>query len=778
MKSVPIAQFITVGGVVQGVGFRPFVYTLALKHRLNGWVRNTSAGVEIHAEGTPELIRAFVEGLRQEPPPLARIDSLTLHESAFEAHTVFEIRESAPLPGAFQPISPDVAVCPECLRELRDPTNRRYRYPFINCTHCGPRFTIIQDLPYDRPATTMSAFPMCAPCAHEYHDPTDRRFHAQPTACPECGPTVWLERGEISIEGDAAIRSVVAYLQRGEIAAIKGLGGFHLACDALNERAVAELRARKHRVAKPFALMMPDLDTIRQFCYCSEAEARLLTSPAAPIVLLERRADPSTQIALSAAPGQNTLGVMLPYTPLHMLLFEVLGETDGLKALIMTSGNHSEEPILTENEAARKHLTGLADVILLHNRDIHIRTDDSVMRVFEGHDLPLRRSRGYAPYPVHLPYDMPSVLAVGGELKNTFCLTRERYAFMSHHIGDLSNYETLRSFELGIAHFERLFRIQPTLIAYDLHPDYLAARYARNRAEQDHLPTVGVAHHHAHVGACMAENGLKGDAPVIGVSFDGTGYGTDGTIWGGEFLIADYEGFERAAYLKPVALPGGDAAARKPARIALSHLINAGTPLDPDLPPAAALSETERTIIQRQIERGLNAPLTSSMGRLFDAVASLLGLCQISTFEGEAAMALETVVDPAEVGVYHWNIPALGKPLILDPAPVIHSLLADQRRGMDAGRIAARFHNGVARLITEVCLRLHRETGLNQVALSGGVFQNVTLLKKTLPLLRAEGFEVLLHRLVPPNDGGLALGQAVIAYHQWRRGRVNHEVFG
>lgn len=774
MKAALIAQFITVGGVVQGVGFRPFVYTLALKHGLNGWVRNTSAGVEIHAEGTPELIRAFVQGLRQEPPPLARIDFLTSRESTFESHTVFEIRESAPVPGAFQPISPDVAVCPECLRELRDPTNRRYRYPFINCTHCGPRFTIIQNVPYDRPATTMSAFPMCAPCAHEYHDPTDRRFHAQPTACPECGPMVWLERGQTRIEGDAAIRSVVACLQRGEIAAIKGLGGFHLACDALNERAVAELRARKRRVAKPFALMLPDLATVRQFCHCSEAEAQLLTSPAAPIVLLERRVHIPDQIAPSAAPGQNTLGVMLPYTPLHVLLFE----DTGLKALIMTSGNHSEEPILTDNAAAQAHLAELADVFLLHDRDIHIRTDDSVMRVFEGSDLPLRRSRGYAPYPVHLPYDMPSVLAVGGELKNTFCLTRERYAFMSHHIGDLSNYETLRSFESGIAHFERLFRIQPRLIAYDLHPDYLATRYAQNRAEQDHLPAVGVAHHHAHIGACMVENGLKGDAPVIGVSFDGTGYGTDGTIWGGEFLIADYQGFERAAYLKPVALPGGDAAARKPARIALSHLINAGIPLDLDLPPAAALSETEQTIIQRQIERGLNAPFTSSMGRLFDAVSALLGLCQISTFEGEAAMALETVVDPAETSAYCWDVVEADPSLILDPAPVIHGLLADQRQGVGAGRIAARFHNGLARLITEVCLRLRRDTGLNQVALSGGVFQNVSLLKKTLPLLRAEGFEVLSHRLVPPNDGGLALGQAVIAYHQWRRGKVNHEVSG
>lgn len=778
VKAVPIAQFITIGGVVQGVGFRPFVFSLARKYGLNGWVRNTSAGVEIHAEGTPALIRAFVEGLRQEPPPLARIDSLSLYESAFEAHSTFEIRESAPMPGAFQPISPDVAVCPECLRELRDPNNRRYRYPFINCTHCGPRFTIIQDVPYDRPATTMSAFPMCTPCAHEYHDPTDRRFHAQPTACPECGPMVWLERGETRIEGDAAIRSVVMCLQQGEIAAIKGLGGFHLACDALNERAVAELRARKRRVAKPFALMLPDLETIRRFCHCSEAEARLLTSRAAPIVLLERRADTSDPIAPSAAPRQNTLGVMLPYTPLHVLLFEAATETEGLKALIMTSGNHSEEPILTENEAAREHLTGLADVFLLHNRDIHIRTDDSVVRVFEGCDLPLRRSRGYAPYPVHLPDDMPSVLAVGGELKNTFCLTRERYAFMSHHIGDLSNYQTLRSFESGIAHFERLFRIQPTLIACDLHPDYLATRYAQKRADLEGLPAVGVAHHHAHIGACMVENGLKGDTPVIGVSFDGTGYGPDGTIWGGEFLIADYEGFERAAYLKPVALPGGDAAARKPARIALSHLINAGIPLDPSLPPAAALSETERTIIQRQIERGLNAPLTSSMGRLFDAVSALLGLCQISTFEGEAAMALEAVIDPAESGAYCWDVVEAEDSLILDPAPAIHSLIADQRQGMNTGRIAARFHTGLAHLLRTVCLHLRRDTGLNQVALSGGVFQNVTLLKKTLPLLRAEGFEVLSHRLVPPNDGGLALGQAVIAYHQWRRGKINHEVSG
>ncbi len=746
------AKSIHISGVVQGVGFRPFVYTLALRHKITGWVRNTSAGVDIHAEASAETLAIFLAALTAEAPPLARIDRVSEHDTTPEQFTTFEIRESAAVENAFQPISPDIAICADCLRELRDPSDRRYRYPFINCTHCGARFTLIRDIPYDRPLTTMASFPLCEACAAEYHDPTDRRFHAQPVACAVCGPHVWLENGGDSVQGDAAITTAAAMLRAGKILAIKGLGGFHLACDATNAAAVAELRRRKGRAAKPFALMMPTLDMIRKYCFVTDREARLLTSAAAPIVLLRRRTDSRT-IAPETAPGQVTLGVMLPYTPLHVLLME------DSPPLVMTSGNRSEEPIVTDNAAARVQLAELADAFLMHNRDIYIRTDDSVMRVFDGSELPIRRSRGYAPYPVKLPFSVPPILAVGGEMKNTFCVTRDDYAFMSHHIGDMDNYETLQSFEAGIDHFERLFRIAPQIIAHDLHPDYRATRYAIARAEANGIPAVAVQHHHAHIAAVMAEHGHTGDRPVIGVCFDGTGYGTDGTIWGGEFLIADYVTFERAAFLKPVRLPGGDAATRKPARIAVSYVIASGAPPDSDLPPIKALSSAEQKMLIIQIERGLNSPYTSSMGRLFDAISALIGVCQVANYEGQAAIELEAVVDPHENGVYPFERDGQQ----IDSGAVIRAVIADLRAGVSSSVIAARFHNSVAAMIHEVCARLGAISGLREVALSGGVFQNVTLLGKTIPILRDAGFTVYTHRLVPPNDGGLALGQAVIA---------------
>ena len=749
-----------VTGVVQGVGFRPFVYQLAARYALHGWVVNTSAGVDMELEGEADALDAFTRALVDEKPPLARIDSLAtriLSHNGDAQYTAFEIRASIAQDGAFQPIAPDMCICDDCVRELFDPRDRRYLYPFINCTNCGPRFTIIQDIPYDRPNTTMRAFEMCDDCAREYHDPLNRRFHAQPVACPKCGPRVWMETiadGRLQIAECAdPIAETRAWLARGKIAAIKGLGGFHLACDATNERAVDDLRARKRRVDKPFALMLRDLATIEQHCFINDAERALLQSRERPIVLLERR--PESNIARSVAPNQNTLGIMLPYTPLHYLLMA----NQIPIALVLTSGNLSEEPIAYTNDDARERLSLLADAFLMHDRDIHMRTDDSVMRVFADDIYPLRRSRGYAPFPVHLSFEVPATLAVGAELKNAFCVTRARYAFLSHHIGDMENFETLQSFEDGVAHFEKLFRAKPELLAYDLHPNYLATRYALARAERDNIRAFGVQHHHAHIAACMAENGLDGAPRVIGVAFDGTGYGTDGAIWGGEFLIANYARFERAAHLAYVPLPGGDKATREPWRTALAYLQRAGIAWSNDLFPARAADEAAQRAVLHQIERGVNTPLTSSMGRLFDAVASLAGIRQIVNFEAQAAIELEALADKMETGAYEFAL----RDSEIDASPLLHALLADMRANVSRAIIAARFHNGVAHMTRDVCVRLREKFDVNEIVLSGGVWQNMTLLRTTVQVLRAENFFVYTHRLVPANDGGIALGQAVIA---------------
>ncbi len=586
MTSLQGAQ-IHITGIVQGVGFRPFVYGLAKELGLAGWVRNTSAGVDIAVDGQRESLQAFVQALREKAPPLARIDKLDVTWQAANGFSDFKIIHSQGAPDDFLPVSPDASICPDCLRELFDPADRRYRYPFINCTHCGPRFTILRDIPYDRPNTTMAVFDLCPDCTAEYQNPLDRRFHAQPVACSVCGPAVWLEyptAGQISHEGDAAIRAARDLLRQGKILAIKGLGGFHLACDATNETAVAELRRRKLRVDKPFALMAADVESAAQHCLLSPAERELLSARQRPIVILRRKAGvanaapvagtKSTPVAASVsaavAPGQNTLGVMLPYTPLHYLLFadpSQPGMVFDLPPLVMTSGNLSEEPICSDNETARQRLAGLADGFLLHNRDIQTRCDDSVLRMFpllreenakiQAPVYPLRRSRGYAPDGVRLPWDTLPLLAVGAELKNTFCLARQGYAFVSHHIGDLENYETLQAFEEGVAHFEKLFRIHPQALACDLHPDYLATRYAQERAERENLPILAVQHHHAHIMACMADNGLSGDEPVIGLAFDGTGYGDDGAVWGGEVLDC------RLSHLPARGPPGLYASARR-----------------------------------------------------------------------------------------------------------------------------------------------------------------------------------------------------------------------
>jgi hydrogenase maturation protein HypF len=750
---------IHVSGVVQGVGFRPFVYGLAAEHHLAGWVRNTSAGVDLHLEGTPANLEHFQRQLKDAPPPLSRINEIVMRAADLCGYETFEIIHSETVPGAFQPISPDTSICPDCLNELFHPTDRRFRYPFINCTNCGPRFTIIDDIPYDRPKTTMAPFQLCEPCAAEYADPLDRRFHAQPVACPDCGPQIWLEiDGERLADAEGALQQARKLLIDGGILAVKGLGGFHLACDARNSKAVAELRQRKLRIGKPFALMMADIEAVETVCFLNESEKELLESRERPIVLLG--AKPDNCLSPDLAPGQSTLGVMLPYTPLHHLLIEAGPQFPS--ALVMTSGNLSEEPIATKNDDARDQLADLADAFLMHNRGIRTRCDDSVVRVVNGHIYPLRRSRGYAPFPVRLPGKAMPVLAVGGELKNTYCITRDDYAFLSQHIGDLQNYETLSSFEESIAHYEQLFRVRPEALAYDLHPDYLATRYALQRAKDENIPILGVQHHHAHAAACMVEHGLKPGSKAIAAIFDGTGYGDDGSIWGGEFLLAGYEDYLRRYHLKTIEMPGGDAAVRNPWRLALSWLHQAGLDFDEFYPSVSAADPEARKILLQQLEKKINSPKTSSMGRLFDAAASLTGIRHSVNYEAQAAIEMETLVDPDEKASYAFDILANE----IDPIPVIGAICKDIRAGVSKGKMAARFHNAVAEMTIEVCSRIANETQIETIVLSGGVWQNMVLLKKTYTGLQALGLEVLQHSLVPANDGGLALGQAIVAQSQ------------
>jgi len=753
-------------GVVQGVGFRPFVYNLATSLNLKGWVKNTSAGVDIEADGEQDALDSFLQKLRDDAPPLSRIDDFHASFGPGNGFTQFDIIHSESVDGAFQPISPDISICDDCLRELFDPNDRRYRYPFINCTNCGPRFTIIQDIPYDRPFTTMAGFSLCPDCEREYKDPTNRRFHAQPVACPVCGPKVWMEQNaEVRMQNDEAIAEICKMLAEGKIVAIKGLGGFHLACDATNAKAVTELRMRKLRVDKPFALMMPDIETIERHCVVSDAEKALLTSSARPIVLLKKK--PESTIVEEVSPKQDWLGVMLPYTPLHYLLFN----NSLFTALVMTSGNLSEEPIATNNDEARERLAKLADAFLMHDRDIHIRCDDSVVRTFERSNVetlkhsniyPIRRSRGYSPFPVKLPFQVPPLLATGSELKNTFCITNGNYAFLSHHIGDMENYETLKSFEQGVEHFEKLFRVKPIAIAHDLHPNYLATRYAQERAQRENLPTFNIQHHHAHVAACMAEHGLT--EPVIGVSFDGTGYGDDGAIWGGEFLVADAKFYQRAAQLEYFPLPGGDAAIKKPARTALALLWSLGLEWDDALESVREFCAEDQVTLRVQLEKKINTPMTSSMGRLFDAVSALAGVRQKVNYEGQTAIEFEAMADSAEAGQYVFGVES-GRVRV---GSAVEALIKDVMAGIPTSKISARFHNGLAEAVRETVQKISRETSLRSVVLSGGVWQNITLLQKTISLLSKDGFEIYIHREVPTNDGGLSLGQAYIAASRLR----------
>jgi len=747
---------VSVRGVVQGVGFRPFIYQLATKHRLTGWVVNTSGDVKIEVEGKQEALHRFLLELRRDAPPLSNIEEVVAEEAAPAGYPVFEIRHSLAEEGKYQLVSPDIATCDACRSELLSPDDRRYRYPFTNCTNCGPRFTIIDDIPYDRPNTTMRHFTMCPDCQREYDDPLDRRFHAQPNACRVCGPSLQLLDAEGKpVPCDDVLTAASVLLREGRILAIKGLGGFHLACDATSSEAVQSLRDRKKRPYKPLAIMVDTMDSVKEHCIVSAEEETLLTSPQCPIVLLPWKE--GSAVSKNVAPELKYLGVMLPYTPLHHVLLRETG-----LPLVMTSGNISEEPIAKDNDEALRRLRGIADFFVMHNRDIHARYDDSVAIVERGKPQLIRRARSYAPYPIHLPFDARQVLACGAELKNTFCMTKDNYAFISQHIGDMENLETLQHFDDTIELYKRLFRLEPEAIAYDLHPEYLSTKYAKERAAD--LPLIGVQHHHAHIVSCMVENGVQ--EPVIGVALDGTGYGSDGTIWGGEFLVVDYKSFTRAGHLEPVPMPGGAAAIERPYRMAFSYVYSllGEEALGRGLPFLREAGGEEIDVMKQQFERGLNAPLTSSCGRLFDGVSALLGIRGRVDYEAQAAVELEMAATgyTGEAQPYRYSIGERNGLKVVMLKELFQAVLDDiGQRPTPA--ISLRLHRTVADIVAEMCLLVSREHGLCTVALSGGVFQNRLLQRLTVAALESRGFEVLTHALVPTNDGDISLGQAVVA---------------
>jgi hydrogenase maturation protein HypF len=749
-----------VTGVVQGVGFRPFIYRLARRHNLTGWVRNTSQCVEIEIEGLPGSMATFIGELQQEAPALARIEAVESHPTPPQGSEEFIIRESRHLASTQALIPADVATCDDCLADITDPRNRRYQYPFTNCTNCGPRFTIIREVPYDRPHTTMAAFDLCPQCLKEYKDPEDRRFHAEPTACPVCGPRVWLEEGEKRLN-EEAITAAAWLLKEGKILAVKGLGGFHLAVDARHDGAVQTLRERKGRVAKPFALMVRDLAEAERLCYLDETERLRLLSRERPIVLARRRAGDG--ISPQVAPGHKYLGIMLPYTPLHFLLLE-----HAPAALVMTSGNLSEEPLVYDNDEARRKLEGLAEAFLLHNRDIEVPCDDSVVRPLAGGTaILLRRARGFVPNPIYLPISSESVLGVGAEQKNTFCVAAQGVALLSQHIGDLDSVETFDYYQRAIRHFKELCHEDPVVVAHDLHPHYLSTRYAKG------LPGVrliGVQHHHAHIAACLAEN--RRTDRCIGIALDGTGYGPDGTVWGGELLMADLADFTRAGHLVSVRLPGGEAAVRDPGRMAAAYLyaLHGEDFLCQARRLGIEFTPLEARILHRQLAEGLNSPLTTSAGRLFDALAGALDICRTRTYEGQPAMELEMSSDEDEDGFYPATIETEGDGLVLDTLAIFGAAVADYLAGVNTAVIAGRFHNSLVRLLCNACDLIRERTGLNLVALSGGVMQNALLFTRLYRSLADRDFEVLTHTLAPPNDGAIALGQVAVAAARLERG--------
>jgi hydrogenase maturation protein HypF len=756
---------ISAKGIVQGVGFRPFVYQLAVKHKLKGWVCNTSEDVKIEVEGDKTSIEQFFAELQQNAPPLAQIESVSINYHPPQGYQGFEIRHSIAQEDKYQLISPDIATCHACLEEVFSPEDRRYYYPFTNCTNCGPRFTIIEDIPYDRPRTTMRAFRMCPACQAEYDNPLDRRFHAQPNACPKCGPELKLldAAGNTVIVPDV-IAAATRFLREGKTVAVKGLGGFLLACDATSQQAVELLRQRKKRQFKPFAVMVANMAEVKKYCYVSETEAKLLKSSQSPIVLLPWK--PDTGICQAVAPNIKYMGVMLPYTPLHHILLRETG-----LPLVMTSGNISEEPIAKDNDEAVRRLAGIADYFLVHNRDIYARYDDSVTMVERDEVQIVRRARGYAPHPIHLPFKSRQVLACGAEEKNTFCLIRDNYAFISQHIGDMENLETLEHFENTINLFKKLFRIEPEIIACDQHPEYLSSKYALELADKlNNVKLVPVQHHHAHIVSCMIDN--KIEAPVIGVALDGTGYGSDGNIWGGEFLMVDYKGFQRMGQLEYLPLPGGATAIKRPYRIAIGYLLKllGKNALVSELDFLTEIDSTEIELIKQQIKSGLNSPLTSSMGRLFDAVSALTGVRGVIDYEAQAAVELEMIAYEAGDLVgnenYPYDIIEQNGLFVVQLKTLFSAIVSDLSRGISKSVMSVKFHNTVARMVTEMCQVIAKRTGINQVALSGGVFQNRLILRKVIPLLEAANFSVLTHREVPCNDGGISLGQAVIANFQ------------
>jgi hydrogenase maturation protein HypF len=789
-KNFPlIRRHYNVTGIVQGVGFRPFVYRLAHELELSGWVRNSPAGIEIELQGVTQALELFERLLSNNAPPLAVISSVSTEDIPATEETLFSILPSSGGEPDIQ-IAPDVALCADCLRELFDPADRRYRYPFITCTNCGPRYSIITGIPYDRPNTTMAAFPLCPDCLREYENPLDRRFHAQPIACHACGPQVKLLPSPSLLgreydtftnvitllhpagggweggEGDTAICQAIALLKDGAILAVKGIGGYHLAVDARNHDAVRRLRERKKRDEKPFAVMAANFETARELAYMNKMEERLLNSPEAPIIIVRKRS--GTPLSELIAPRNSWLGLMLPYTPLHHLLMR-----DNFKALVMTSGNSSDEPTAFEDDDAFARLAGIADYFLFHDRPIHIRSDDSVMRVFQGRPLLYRRARGYAPRAVTLPFALQPLLAAGAELKSAICIANGNRAVLSQHIGDLQNQATLDSFSHTVIHLSDILEVKPELVACDQHPDYLSTRFA----EDSGIPLTRVQHHHAHLASCMAENGLDGD--VIGIIFDGTGYGSDGTVWGGEFLVGGYDGCRRAGHFRPLPMPGGDAAVREPWRMAMAYLHQAlgEAAFTIDHPVARILPAQDRDLFARMLRRRINSPMTSSCGRLFDAVAALLNLRHTVSYDGQGAIELEALAEgksppapfrPQRVlsqrGEYTFNIISHGEePLQLDFSPMIVEILADIAAGVRSAVIAHRFHLSVASAATDACLQISKSSGLKRVILSGGVFQNRLLTGMIYTALSQKGLDVFTHRLVPPNDGGIALGQAAIA---------------